>query len=227
MNAVTPATVVHPVLAPVEPACFAKLQAALHAAAPQANPVIWIPALKPALTKASCTTPRRIAALLGQCAVEAGPGYTGLAENMNYTSPARLLSVFPREFTPATAAADAGHPELIADVAYANRLGNGPASTGDGWNFRAHGLIGVTGRSEFTQFAAWCGRTVTDAAAWALTPEGAAMAAAWFWSTKSLNTYADTWSLSAITARVNGPAMLGNAQRIAASNAALAALQGA
>ena len=226
MNSPAPAAALHPVPAPVEPACFARLQAGLHAAAPQASPAAWIPALKPALLKAECTTPRRVAAYLGQCAVEAGAGFQNLAENTNYTSPSRLLAIFPREFTPATARVDAGHPNLIADVAYANRLGNGSAATGDGWNFRGHGLIQVTGRAEFTQFASWCGKTVSDAAAWALTPPGAAMTAAWFWSAKGLNTYADTWSLSAITLRVNGTAMLGNAERIAASNAALKAMGG-
>jgi putative chitinase len=206
----------------ISPAAIPGLARALVAAAPHADLSVWVPALSPALTKADCTTPRRISALLGQCAVEAGSGFGELAENTNYTSPARLLAIFPREFTPAQAAADAGHAQLIANQAYANRLGNGAAATNDGWNFRGHGLIQVTGRTEFTAFAAWCGRSVEDAAAWALTPPGAAMTAAWYWSANGLNALADAWNLEAITRKVNGAAELGLSQRVAAANAALA-----
>jgi hypothetical protein len=66
------------------------LEAALRAAAPHADPGVWVPALNAAFTKAGITTPRRVSACLGQCVVEAGSGFTSLVENTNYTSSARF-----------------------------------------------------------------------------------------------------------------------------------------
>lgn len=180
-----------------------RLAAALHAVAPMADPAVWVPALEPALIRAECATVARVAALLGQCRAEAGPAFTCLQENLNYSAQG-LLTTWPTRFTPQTAAQYAHQPEMIANAVYANRLGNGDAASGDGWRFRGHGLIQVTGRANFIAFAAWCKRTIDDAAAWALQPDGAAMTAAWFWQTNKLNLDADVADIDAITLAVNG-----------------------
>jgi putative chitinase len=87
-------------------------------------------------------------------------------------------------------------------------------------------LIQVTGRTEFQAFATWCCRDVEDAAAWALTPDGAAMTAAWYQSANHLNAIADAWNITGITRAVNAAAELGLAARTAAANAALATFGG-
>ena len=222
----TPA--VQPGAAPVtitSAAAIPGLAAAIAAAAPHANIAIWSSALTPWLTKATITTPRRVAALLGQCAVEAGPGFSSLRENLNYTHAERLCAVYPREF-PSVAAAEpyVGNPSKLACRVYAGRLGNGDEASGDGGKFCGRGLLQITGRDAYTPFANWCGKSIDDAAIWAETPDGAAASACWYWSTNGLNGLADGWQLSGITRRINGPAMEGNAQRIAASNAALHAM---
>ena len=52
---------------------------------------------------------------------------TVLIENLNYSKD-RLLVIFPRYFDEYTAAALAHRPEDIANVIYANRMGNGNTS---------------------------------------------------------------------------------------------------
>ena len=39
--------------------------------------------------------------------------------------------------------------QVIANKIYGNRMTNGPASTGDGWNFRGRGIIQVTGKQNY------------------------------------------------------------------------------
>lgn len=203
------------------PTVIDRLQAALRAVAPKADPAVWVPALKPALIMADCTTAPRLAALLGQCRAEAGPAFTALQENLNYSAEGLRLT-WPTRFTPETAARYARQPEMIANLVYANRLGNGDSASGDGWRYRGHGLIQITGKANFTAFAAWCGRTIEDAAAWALQPDGAAMTAAWFWQSNGLNLRADDADIDAITLAVNGQkaSQTTKAERLAFSTAA-------
>jgi putative chitinase len=68
-------------------------------------------------------------------------------ENMNYSAE-RIRQVWPRRF-PTLAAAQpfARNPEGLANHVYGGRLGN--TQPGDGWRFRGHGLVQVTGRDNF------------------------------------------------------------------------------
>ena len=201
------------------------LPAALAAAAPQADPKVWLEPLRLAFLKWGFNTPRSIAAALGQFSVEAGPGFTELAENLNY-SPQGLRSTFPDEITSMTQAVQLSHhPQDIANTVYANRLGNGDRASGDGWRFRGRGLIQITGRGEYAKFAAAAGMSIDAAADYLETPEGAADSGCWYLS--PYLTMAANWQLTALTQAVNGRAKLGLQERIDASNAALAAFGGA
>lgn len=200
------------------------ITAALAAAAPGADPAIWIPALTTAFNDNDMMTPRRDAAALGQFSVEAGPAFKEISENLFYTSVARICAVFPREFlTLASATGYTANPEALANRAYAGKLGNGDEASGDGWRYRGRGLIQITGLDDYTAFAATVGMTAADASAWCETPEGAAASACWYWTANNLNALADQWQLTAITKAVNGAAREGLLTRIAASNRALAA----
>ena len=214
-----------PVAASSAAGALSRLKLGIAAAAPQADAAGWASALAPWLLKSDIVTPLRIAALLGQCAVEAGTDFGELVENLNYTHAGRLCAVYPDEFpTLADAAPFVGNPTALANRVYADRCGNGNEASGDGARFVGRGLIQITGREDYVPFAAWCGKSLDDASAWAETRDGAAASACWYWDVHQLNKLADGWLISRITRAINGAAMEANGARITASNLAFHAL---
>lgn len=146
--------------------------------------------LERAMTRFSITTPNRIRAFLAQVGHESGQ-LRLVEENLNY-SIAGLLSTFGRYFTmSADANSYARNPEKIANRVYANRLGNGGEQSGDGWRFRGRGLIQLTGRSNYRSAGLGLGVDLETAPDKLLTPEYAALSAAWFWHSRALNAVAD------------------------------------
>ncbi len=201
-------------------------QAALHAAAPGAHADIWLPALQAAFDRWQFNTPQRQAAALGQFAVEAGPDFSELGEDLYYTHAERIAEVWPTKFScPEAAASYTKSPQRLANYVYAGKLGNGDTASGDGYRFCGGGICQLTGRDEYTEFADMLGISVDAAADLVRTPEGAAMSGCWYLASNGCLPLADAWMLTAITRRVNGAAMFGLKERIAASNAALRAFQ--
>lgn len=184
------------------------------------NPNDWAEALSPFMVSSGITTPRRIAAFLGQVAEESAR-LSVVTENLNYGA-AGLLSTFRTHFTADDAAAYARQPERIANRAYADRMGNGDEASGDGWRYRGAGLIQLTGKDNQLKFAAACGVS-GDIGDYLRTMKGASQSACWFWTVKSLNSFADGWEITNITKRVNGGTN-GLTGRINYSNAALRVL---
>jgi putative chitinase len=179
----------------------------------------WVTALAGPLLKGGITTPRCVAAFLGQCAVESA-GFRAVEEDLGYSA-ARLCEVWPNRFPNVEAAAACAHqPEALANRVYANRLGNGDEASGDGWRFRGRGLIQITGRGNYLRFAQAMGMTLDQAVEHAATRTGAADSAAWFWSVNGLNALADSWSVDSITRKING-GMAGAAERTRLCEAAL------
>ena len=146
-----------------------------------------------------------------------------MQENLNYRAE-RLCQVWPARFPNLAAANEcARNPERLANRVYASRMGNGDETSGDGWRFRGRGLIQLTGRSNYQRFANSLGCTIEEAAQRAETPRGAGESAAFFWSANSLNTLADTWSIDAMTRKING-GTAGAAERRHLCDTALAAI---
>src|SRR3954453_22608471 len=89
----------------------------LAAVAPVLTPaakVTWAAVLSPRLKSADITTPRRVAAFLGQCAFESA-GFHLLEDRLGYTAP-RLCPVWPSRFpTPSAAEPFAYQPEALAN----------------------------------------------------------------------------------------------------------------
>jgi putative chitinase len=169
------------------------------------NPYIdnWYHALCDILPEYEITTKPRVAAFLAQCAHESG-GFKFLKENLNYKA-ASLRKVFPKYFPDdATAAAYANKPQMIANRVYANRMGNGDEASGDGWQFCGRGLIQLTGKNNYTFFAASLGIPLDEASEYLETFEGAIQSGCFFWEQNKLNQWADAGDILTLTKRING-----------------------
>jgi putative chitinase len=172
------------------------------------NPYVdhWHHALEQLLPDYEINTSKRIAAFIAQCSHESG-GFTALKENLNYKA-ATLRKIFPKYFPDdATANAYANRPDkqqAIANKVYANRMGNGPEESGDGFRYCGRGLIQLTGKQNYTWFAASLGIPVEEASEYLQTFEGAAQSACWFWETNKLNQFADSGDIVTLTKRING-----------------------
>lgn len=179
----------------------------LRAAVPgtgQANIDIYLPMLNELLPQYDVTTPARIAGFIAQIAVESGK-LAKTTENLNYSS-VGLARVFAKHFTVEEFVTFAGQPERIANRVYANRLGNGPEESGDGWRFRGRGLIQVTGRANYTAYS----RDTYKDDSCVLSPErlaqplDAVRSALWYWRRNNLNVLADMQDIRQMSLRVNG-----------------------
>lgn len=171
--------------------------------------------LSMAMMRYNISTPNRIRAFLAQIGHESEQ-LSAVVENLNYSAKA-LRSVFGKYFkTDAEAEQYARKPEAIANVVYANRMGNGDTASGEGWKFRGRGLIQLTGKNNYDKatnemYALPMGVDFVDEPDLLATPEYATQSAAWFWETNGLNALADqlggaddTEVFKAITKRING-----------------------
>jgi putative chitinase len=145
----------------------------------------------------------RAAAFIAQTAHESG-GFNFVKENLNYGAKG-LATTFKKYFpTEADAKPYERQPEKIANRVYANRMGNGNEASGDGYRFCGRGLIQLTGRNNYTKFAADLGISVEDTVAYLETPAGAVSSAGWFWDNNNLNQYCDSNDFVTLTKRING-----------------------
>lgn len=164
-------------------------------------------------------TRERLVHFLSQMRQEAGSD-AQLVENLNY-KPSSLRATF-RYFADHPDAADrygrveGDHPAdqiAIANLAYANRNGNGDAATGDGWTYRGRGLFHLTGRGHYRDFTEWHETTFGGGIDFEAEPDlasepmYAARSAIFFWLSNGLSELADAGltddATDAITARIN------------------------
>jgi len=169
------------------------------------NPYLdhWYHALEQALPDYDINTPQRVAAFMAQCAHESG-GFRALKENLNYKA-ASLRRVFHKYFpTDELAAAYAGKQEMIANRVYGGRMGNGDEHSGDGYKYCGRGLIQLTGKNNYQNFADSIETPVEDLPEYLATFEGAVQSACWFWESNNLNQFADNGDILTMTKRING-----------------------
>ena len=147
----------------------------------------------------------KLAHFLAQCAHESG-NFKFTQENLNYSAEG-LLKVFPKYFSKDTAAIAARKPEVIANIVYSNRMGNGDRASGEGWKFRGRGYIQLTGKVNYKAFGDYIGVDLIKepdlvATKYPLT------SAAWFFETKNLWAMADKGidedTIKMLTRRING-----------------------
>ena len=121
--------------------------------------------------KFGLNTDMRLAQFLAQVREEVGPEFKVIRESLNYKEEA-VLKMWPNRISVDQAekyARDEDTPkanqEAIANLAYANRLGNGAADSDndgdmdandDGYKYRGAGCLQITGKSNFAEVQKRC-----------------------------------------------------------------------
>jgi putative chitinase len=179
----------------------------------------WHNAICEILPVYEINTPERVAAFIAQCAHESGY-FRFLRENLNYRAES-LMKTFPRHFkTLEEAKRYERKPEMIANKVYANRMGNSDEASGDGWRYLGRGLIQLTGKNNYTLFAASIDTPLEEIPEYLQTFEGAIQSACWFWEQNNLNRFADSRDIITMSKRING-GTIGMEDRINKYNKAL------
>lgn len=157
------------------------------------------------IAKFNITTSLRLAHFLSQCHHESA-GFTATNENLNYSATG-LIKTFPKKFSPELAHISEHHPEKIANIVYADRMGNGDTASGDGWSYHGRGYIQLTGRENYELF----NECVNDDLLYRpdlVATKYPLLSAAWFFDSKGIFAIADTGSraetVTAVTKRING-----------------------
>lgn len=147
--------------------------------------------------------PIRLLYFLAQIGHESA-GLTITEENLNYRA-ARLVEVWPKVFKNERSARPfAGNPEALANKVYANRMGNGPPSSGDGWRFHGRGYIQITGRKTYRDVGVIAQLDLENEPELAASPEHALRVACAFWQWKDVNPFCDLGDFKKVTRLVNG-----------------------
>ena len=184
--------------------------------------VEWVDPLNETFQRFNISTPRQQAAFIGQCGHECG-NFRILEENLNYRA-ATLMRLWAKRFpTLEVANAYAGNPKKIANMVYANRMGNRDEASGDGFRFRGRGAIQLTGHASYFHAGQACGVDFVMEPDLVATPMYAAMTAGWFWDTHKLNDFANRKDYVGMTKKING-GTIGLQDRIAHIEQALAVL---
>ncbi len=184
------------------------------------DPDKWLQPLIETCVEFEINNERRVAAFLAQTSHESG-GYTMLTENLNYRA-ATLAACWPNRFAEMgpnkkpkrdakgaliptkVAHSIAGKPELIANLVYSSRMGNGPPQSGEGWKYRGRGAKQLTGKDNYKRCGEALGVDLVANPDLLLEPIYAARSAGWFWKTNNLSPLADASDIKSMTKKING-----------------------
>lgn len=157
---------------------------------------------KTILDNAGINTPLRLAHFMAQ--IEHESGLKPISENLNYSAN-RLRVIFPEYFiSKEDAKRYDRNPEKIANKVYANRMGNGTESSGEGWKYRGRGFIQITGKENYHRLANDTDLDCLKNPDLLLEEANAMISAIWFWNLRGLNAHADKDEIKSITKRING-----------------------
>jgi putative chitinase len=152
-------------------------------------------------------SPNRAAHFFAQTAHESG-GFKTFSENLNYSAKG-LRNTFGKYFkTDLDAQMCARQPQRIANRVYANRMGNGDVSSGDGWKYRGRGALQLTGKENYEAFANYIGRPDVMSNPDLVAGELCFESALWFFDKNKLWGICDQGvndaDILALTKRING-----------------------
>ena len=167
--------------------------------------------------KFGLNTDMRLAQFLAQVREEVGPEFKVIRESLNYKEET-VLKMWPNRISVEQAekyARDENTPkanqEAIANLAYANRLGNGKSDSDndgdmdkddDGYKYRGAGCLQITGKSNFAEVQKRCvkyaGREMDPD-----TLEGFIVFGMAYWIWRDCYDAADTGNIDKVTAIIN------------------------
>jgi putative chitinase len=153
--------------------------------------------------KFDLSTIERQAAFLSQCAHESA-NFSQVVENLNYSKEA-LLRTWPKHFADINFATPYHrNPQMIANRAYRNRMGNGDEASGDGWKYRGRGFIQITGKNNYRVCGDALDIDLMASPELLETSKYAVLSAGWFWHVNHINDLADDENTLEVTRRING-----------------------
>lgn len=193
---------------------LAQLQALCMTAKGRQACAQYLAPLNSAMHQFQINTAPRVAMFLAQIAHESAD-FTSVSESLYYSDPVRVAEIFRSGFDlnkngvvdPAEIEFAKGYvrnSQKLANRAYANRFGNGDEASGDGYRHRGAGLKQLTFKANHKEFGDSIGLALELVPDFLRQPEGAALSAAWFWSTRGLNALADAGKYVQITKVING-----------------------
>jgi putative chitinase len=204
----TDATFASLLASPVDKLTVVGFNTVMMLGTPEAN--LWFNAIKEHAVKNGINTLGRLAAFLATITVESGH-LKKLVENLNYSAEG-LAKTWPNRFAEggkrgglpnAIAKQIARNPILIANHAYASRMGNGNVASGDGHKYRGRGPIGITGFDNYKICGDETGMNLIKNPELLEEPIGGIKAAVWFWTRNRLNVAADIGDFDGVSDLVN------------------------
>lgn len=158
-------------------------------------------------------TDLRLAMFLAQVRGEIGTRFEPKVESLNYTVEAltkTFKSISPDQArlygrTPTQKA----NQEAIANIVYANRMGNGDVKSGDGWKYRGRGTLQITGKYNYQEvqkridkYSPNSGVNILESSS-VDTLKGAILLGFGFWIWKDIYRQADTGDVDKVTTIIN------------------------
>lgn len=171
-----------------------------------------LPAINATIERYGINTNRRLRYFMAQTAFETRD-YTKFVESLYYTTPARLVAVWPGRFTlkgepgKLNATAYIRNSEKLANQVYANRMGNGSPESGDGYTYIGRGATHLTGKNNYrTASLDIYGdeRLVENPELVETDIDAIMLTAGWFWDKNKLNDLADKDMFTKVTEKING-----------------------
>lgn len=180
-----------------------QLQAAMPKITPE-NVTRFLGPINDVISKYQIDTAQRLSCFLAQLAHES-VSLSRMEEGLSYSSADRLCRIFPKHFpTQESALPYVRQPEKLANKVYANRMGNGDTTSGDGYRYRGRGPMQLTGKSNYAWFARETGADAVNNPDLVKQPDVGMLSAGWFWNVRALNPLADAGDMLAITRKING-----------------------
>lgn len=167
---------------------------------------LWYKEVYDVLYSYEINTVSRVAGFLAQTCHES-QDFNILTENLNYSAK-RLCQVWPKRFPNLTIAKQyERNSQKLANKVYANRMGNGDESSGDGWKFRGRGIIQCTGRSNYTTASKFLFndlRLIDNPDQVATDKNVCIKVACWYWTMRNINISCDKKDIITMTKLING-----------------------